>query len=59
MNFNERMKWAVEQNRLRQTTQRQAPVTSTVTKRAPTPDEYRTSTLQRVLTKMRNNKEDI
>ena len=57
MNFQERMAWAVEQNKHRQTTQRQAPVTRTATKKTPTPDEYRTATLQRVLTKMKINKE--
>ena len=57
MNFQERMAWAIEQNKHRQTTQRQVPVTRTAIKKTPTPDEYRTTTLQRVLTKMRINKE--
>jgi hypothetical protein len=58
MNFQERMAWAVEQNKQRQTTQRQTPLTARTTiKKTPTPDEYRTTTLQRVLTKMRINKE--
>ena len=57
MTFQERMTWAVEQNKHRQATQRQAPVTRTATKKTPTPGEYRTATLQRVLTKMKINKE--
>lgn len=63
LNFNHKMAAALTRSKQRQTqtqTQTASPVAvRNQAKRAPTPEQYRTATLERVLTKMKLTKETI